>query len=109
MAGVSWANIEFVAALLGALIGWVILDRPHREGRAARRQRRDDEDRAAAIRRTDLEVLHRHYRTSVRYYQAGHDPGELSPPSLPGRSPAPPGAPTARRSPSSSSNQSPSM
>lgn len=106
----SWANIEFVGAVLALLVAWVVFDRPHRdrrvEHRGLRRQRRADEARIAARRQADLDVLYRHYRTMVRYYQAGHDPGELSPPRLPGRGAVP--APTARRSPSSSSNQSPS-
>jgi hypothetical protein len=119
---VSWANISYIVVLLVLLIGWVAFDRPQRavwarrwsewrQDRGTRRMdrsvTRDRERYDDARRQADLDAIYRHYRTSVRYYQAGHDPGELMPVWLPSKGPHP-GAATGEREPESSSSQRPS-
>ncbi len=108
---VSWANIGFVVVLGMLLVAWVACE-PERRRAWARRWRakqairravrvvRDEERAAEQVEQADLAAIHRTYRTSVRYYQAGHDPGELAPVWLPSKGPHPG---TGRRSPESSS------
>lgn len=114
----SWANAAFIAVLLLALVGWVMFDRVHRQQRAQRKRERlerkagDRADRLIAAagrerRQADLDAIHRHYRTMVRFYHAGYDPAELSPVWLPSKGPHP-GVSHETREPESSSSQRPS-
>lgn len=100
----SWANVGFIVVLVMALALWVAFDPAGRAQFARRRTERRAARRARAeqgrIERADHDALHRHYRTSVRYYQAGGDPGELAPVWLPSKGPHPG---TGSRSPESSS------
>jgi hypothetical protein len=120
--GVPWANYGFLAVLLILVTLWVVFDRPQRvvwarrwsewcQDRGTRRMdrsvARDRQRYEDARRQADLDAIYRHYRTSVRFYQAGGDPGELMPVWLPSKGPHP-GASTAVREPESSSSQRPS-
>lgn len=110
----SWANVGFIVVLVMLLAAWVACDPQRRRGwarqRAVRRaervvraahrdQQREQRAVSRAREQADLDAIHRNYRTSVRYYQAGGDPGELGPVWLPSKGPHPG---TGSRSPESS-------